>query len=133
MRPKISCRCSSAPPASGFSRSCQLTTSRRTNARLAGQPLELPHAPRERVDDAVDEPRALDGSVALGETDSFLDDDLRRRLPGRELGRGETQHRAVDRAESLEAPVRGDRLELAVDLRAVGDHDADDPSGDRAL
>ena len=31
-RPKISCRCVSAPPACGFSRSCQLTTRMRTGA-----------------------------------------------------------------------------------------------------
>src|SRR5689334_22529837 len=89
MRPKISCRWSSAPPACGFSRSCQLTSSSRTNARSALRSLEPPHAPRERVDDAVHEACALHRPIALGEPDRFLDHDLRRGLADGELGGGE--------------------------------------------
>ena len=64
-RPKISCRWISAPPACGFSRSCQFTSE---DAQL-----DPPEPAGERVEHAVHEPRAFRGAEALGETDGLLD------------------------------------------------------------
>ena len=60
--------------------------------------------------------RALRAAVALGERDRFLDHDARRRLADRELGGGQAQHAALDRADALEAPVRRHLGELGVEL-----------------
>src|SRR5688572_19036791 len=84
-RPKTSCRWISAPPACGFSRSCQLAT-RIFRLRLLYR-LERSH---EGIQHAVHEPRALVGAVLLGEENRFLDRHARRHIVDVEhLGRSQ--------------------------------------------
>ena len=93
-RPNISCRCSSAPPAWGFVRSCQFTTRIRKR-----QSRSLPA--RVRVEHSVHEARTLLAAISFGESHRFLYHDSRRRGTLQHLGSSESQHRSLDGADAI--------------------------------
>src|SRR5690606_8571537 len=114
----------SAPPACGFRPSCQLTTSSFSvpppDPVSSAAPLD---PPIEGVQHPVHEPRALRGSVFLGQQDRLLYGNSRRNvLDVQHLGRSDPQDVAVDDRQALEPPIRQRRVELAVyNVDVLGD------------
>src|SRR6201995_2208116 len=143
-RPKISCKWISAPPACGLSRSCQLTTRIFTIARpweasplrselRDREALHPTHAAGKRIEHAVDELRALDRSIPLGEMNRFLNHDARRLLALLQFRGGQSQHATIDHAQPLESPIGRDLRQFAIERGAVLHERAHETTGELAL
>ena len=97
------------------------------------QRLERSLATRVRIEHAIHELRAGGRAVPFREAHGLLDHDARRRDSGLELGGGDAQHGALDRAEALQPPVRRELGQRRVDLSSTGEQRAHEDASEVTL